>query len=124
MISLIRNNVVKIVASEEEAKRLQALGFKIEAIAVVVEDEPPKGDENIKTNENETPTLETLTPETPTPETPTPETVLFICPLCGKEYKTKKGLGEHIAKAHGGDDHGGADEQIDSRADAGAEADQ
>lgn len=109
MISLIRNNVVKIVASEEEVKRLQALGFKIEAIAVVVEDEPPKGDENIKTNEN---------------ETPTPETVLFICPLCGKEYKTQKGLGEHIAKAHGGDDHGGADEQIDSGADAGAEADQ
>ncbi len=24
----------------------------------------------------------------------------FICPHCGKEYKTEKGLAEHIAKEH------------------------
>lgn len=24
----------------------------------------------------------------------------FICPHCGKEYKTKDGLGKHIAEKH------------------------
>ena len=25
---------------------------------------------------------------------------VFVCPHCGKEYKTEKGLAEHIAKEH------------------------
>lgn len=30
------------------------------------------------------------------------EDPVFICPHCGKEYKTEKGLAEHIAKEHAG----------------------
>lgn len=39
----------------------------------------------------------------PVPMTVAPdsaETTAYICPDCGKEYKTEKGLLEHIAKAH------------------------
>ena len=28
------------------------------------------------------------------------EAPAFVCPYCGKEYKTEKGLAEHIAKEH------------------------
>ena len=27
---------------------------------------------------------------------------LYICPICGKEYKTKRGLGKHLETKHKG----------------------
>ena len=29
-----------------------------------------------------------------------PETALFTCPDCGKEYKTERGLQQHVAREH------------------------
>ena len=30
-----------------------------------------------------------------------PSEDLFVCPVCGKEYKTESGLNAHMAKEHG-----------------------
>jgi hypothetical protein len=29
-----------------------------------------------------------------------PETALFTCPECGKEYKTERGLQQHVSREH------------------------
>ena len=34
------------------------------------------------------------------------ESPKFVCPECGKEYKTESGLAQHIEKEHGEDKNG------------------
>ena len=38
------------------------------------------------------------------------EAPAFVCPYCGKEYKTEKGLAEHIAKEHPDEGANGGEE--------------
>lgn len=79
MIELIRNNVVKVVDSEEKADKLKAEGFELLSSPSEAEPDKDKQEE------------------------------LLYCPYCNKPYKTKKGLEDHIAKEHpeaGGDGNG------------------
>ena len=36
----------------------------------------------------------------PAPAAVAPATAVYTCPHCGREYKTEKGLADHIAKEH------------------------
>lgn len=67
MITLKRNNVVKIVDSEEKANLLKNRGFVVSDFIV-----------------DTTKQIE--------------ETSKFVCDICNKSYKTKKGLTEHKCK--------------------------
>lgn len=77
MITLIRNNVVKIVDSEEKAEKLKVKGFELLSCQSETVADNKKQEE------------------------------LLHCPHCDKTYKTQKGLDDHIAKEHpnaGGED--------------------
>ncbi|GEM_PF-6963344 len=79
MIEFIRNNVVKVVDSNEKAEKLKTEGFELLS--------SPSAEDDGKEKEDE----------------------LLYCPYCNKSYKTKKGLEDHIAKEHpeaGGDGNG------------------
>ncbi len=36
---------------------------------------------------------------------------VYACPVCGKEYKTEKGLADHMAKEHQDEDPGGGENE-------------
>ena len=50
--------------------------------------------------ENGRPVRTGLTPPEVTTRTDAPSADLFVCPECGREYKTETGLDNHLADKH------------------------
>lgn len=93
MITLKKNNIEKIVTSQDEARKLVLRGF-------------------IVVSEKETAVI------------PQTASTVFVCSVCGKEYKARDYLEKHMAKKHSSipsDNKGGEAHDPDGKIDNGSQ---